>query len=151
MTLEQFARFIVNVDENLFAKYKIGIVSHFSEYLQKNYPDAIDDNGQIHLDELKVGIHVLRENYMKKNSFDYSAEDSAALMLTNNELYTTEYVSANPIGDMVENHYNTSEAINHVFVKRSATTGRLIPCVNQKFVKILLEKVNSVEELKKSA
>ena len=133
LSLSEFTKLVVNVNENLFQKYQAGITSHFSDYLQKHHPDAVHGD-QINLDALNTGIPRLRENYLKKSSTDYSVEDSAALMLTDQDLYTAEYVSAKTIQPSIQEHINNSSSISQVFVKRSTLTGRLLPCVNQEYL-----------------
>lgn len=144
MSLEKFVRVIVNIDEKLFNKYKTGITSHFVEYLKKNHPEAMSGD-QVDLEALGTGIRALRINYMKKTSADYSAEDSAEFVLSGHNQFTAEFMSVNSVKQMLEGYYDAPESIGNVYVKRSVTTGRLVPCVNQKFVESLLaeEKVTA--------
>ena len=137
VSVEKLTRLIVNIDEALFKKYEAGIKAHFNEYLRNKFKVSIDD-GQVDLSALGVGIQALRKDYMKKNSSDYSAEDSAGFILSGHELFTAEYLSVNTVTEMIENYYNDPESIENVYIKRSASTGRLIPCVNKHFVESIL-------------
>ena len=148
MPLAKFVRVIVNIDEKLFSKYEAGITSHFVKYLEKNHASALRD-GQVDLDALGCGIRALRINYMKKTSADYSAQDSAAFVLSGHNQYTAEFMSVNSVRQMLEGYYNSPDSIENVYIKRSVTTGRLIPCVNQKFVESLLSEKKVTEGVEK--
>ncbi len=144
MSLERLTRFIVNIDEKLFRRYETGITAHFVEYLKENHAKAIMGD-QVDLEALGTGIQALRINYMKKNSADYSAQDSAEFFLSGHNLFTAEFLSVNAVKQMIESYYHDPDLIGNVYIKRSVTTGRLIPCVNRAFVESLHSKKEVTE------
>lgn len=146
LSLSEFARMLVNVDENLFKKYEKGITSHVAEYLKKFHPGALNGD-QVTMDNLDTTMTQLRENYMVKCPFDYSIEDSAALILTNHNLYTPEYVSCKSIQHKIKEYLDDSPIFSKVFIKRSSRSGKLIPCLNQEFLKVLLAEKKFADEI----
>ena len=137
ISLKKLTSVIVNINDDLFKKYETGIRKHFTEYMQQNYASSIHGD-QVDMSTLGIGLQALRDQYIRKSEQDYSAQDSAEFALSGHNLFTAEFMSSDPVSSFFEKYYNAPGSIEHVYVKRSTTTGRLVPCVNQRFVESVL-------------
>ena len=107
ISLEKLTSFVVDINEDLFRKYEKGIRAHFTDYMMKNDSSALRGD-QVDLEGLGIGVQALRVNYMKKNTNDYGAEDSAAFLLSGYDLFTAEYLSVNAVTKMMESIFDSS-------------------------------------------
>lgn len=137
ISLEKLTEIVVNIDRDLFKKYETGIRSHFTAYMEKNHGEAFTGN-QVDMGALGTGIHALRKDYLTKNCGDYGPQDCAEFSIEGQDLINAQYTRINPVEKLMEGYYNDPGLIHNVYVKRSAVTGRLIPCVNQKYAETFL-------------
>jgi hypothetical protein len=148
ISLEKLTEIVVNIDKDLFEKYEKGIRTHFTEYMERKYSAAIR-KGQVDMEKLGIGIHALRDSYMTKNSGDYGSQDCAEFSLDGHNRFTAQYRQLTPVEKKMKGYYDDPDFIRNVYVKRSAVTGRLVPCVDQKTAEDFLSLQKTSENVEK--
>ena len=146
ISLKQLTTVIVDIPQSLFSKYEAGIRQHFTDYMRQHYASSIHGD-QVNLETLGIGLQTLHETYMKKEAQDYSAGDFTKFAFDDHPYFTAQWMSSPQVSRQFSDSLEQPEIIEQVYIKRSVSTGRLIPCVNRKVAQSLLSAENTSERL----